>query len=245
MAGFPKPFASVAAIVALRKTSMTVKSGILAAIGVFLGSVATLTQSQSQTAHPMTFFVTSATEGSGNLGGIEGADRICQSLAAAVGAANRTWHAYLSQSEPPQANAPAINARDRIGPGPWYNAKGVLIAANVADLHGDVERDRNNIQKTTALNEKGEPIKGEGDRPNQHAVLTGSDSEGRAFPTLVDATCNNWTAGSDTYHAILGHSDRSGGVNVSWNSVHASLGCSKEAFARTGGAGLFYCFAIN
>jgi hypothetical protein len=221
------------------------RARIVVSLGVVLaGSITALAQ-QAPPSHPMTFFVTSTTEGSGNLGGIEGADRTCQNLAMAVGAGNHTWHAYLSQSEPPQANQPPINARDRIGPGPWYNAKGVLIATNVADLHGDVQRDRNNLQKATALNEKGEPTKGEGDRPNQHAVLTGSDSEGRAFPTLMDATCNNWTSSSDTYHAMLGHSDRSGGVNVSWNSVHVSLGCSKEAFARTGGAGLFYCFAIN
>jgi len=187
---------------------------ILSAVGAtLLGSLAVLAQAQPQgTQHPMTFFVTSATEGSGNLGGLAGADRICQALAASVGAGSHTWHAYLSQSEPPQGNEPAVNARDRIGPGPWYNAKGVLIASNVADLHGDNQRDRNNIQKATALNEKGEMIKGEGDSPNQHAVLTGSDSDGRAFPTLTDATCNNWTSNADTYHAMLGHADRSGGV---------------------------------
>ncbi len=211
------------------------------------GSAAVLAQGQPQNAapHAMTFFVTSATEGSGNLGGLAGADRICQTLAAATGAGNHTWHAYLSQTEPATGREPAINARDRIGPGPWYNAKGVMIAANVADLHGDNQRDRNNLQKTTALDEHGNMVKGEGDMPNQHAVMTGSDSGGRAFPTLTDATCNNWTSNSDTNHAMLGHADRSGGVNVSWNAVHMSLGCSKEAFMRTGGAGLFYCFAIN
>jgi hypothetical protein len=224
---------------------MKVGTIVFAIALTLLGSFAIVAQGQQISQHPMTFFVTSTTEGSGNLGGIAGADRICQNLAASAGAGDRTWHAYLSQSEPPQANQPAINARDRIGPGPWYNAKGVMIAANVADLHGDVQRDRNNIQKSTALTEKGEMTKGEGDRPNQHALLTGSDSDGRAFPTLTDATCNNWTSNSDMYHAMLGHADRSGGVNVSWNAVHMSLGCSKEAFMRTGGAGLFYCFAIN
>jgi len=218
---------------------------ILSAIGItLLGSAAVLAQGQPQgPQHAMTFFITSTTEGSGNLGGIAGADRICQNLAQAVGAGNHTWHAYLSQTQ--AGNEPSVNARGRIGPGPWYNAKGVLIASNVADLHGDQGRDRNNIQKANMLDEKGQLIKGAGDMPNQHDILTGSDSEGRAFPAGFDTTCNNWTSATDQNHAMLGHADRTGGGNVSWNSVHMSAGCSKEALIRTGGAGHLYCFAIN
>jgi hypothetical protein len=221
------------------------KRVIISAIAVtLLGSAAVLAQGQPQgPQHPMSFFITSTTEGSGNLGGLAGADKICQDLATAAGAGNRTWHAYLSQSQ--QGNEPAINARGRIGAGPWYNAKGVLIASNVGDLHGDNIRDRNNIQKVNMLDEKGVMIKGAGDMPNQHDILTGSDSDGRAFPAGFDATCNNWTSNSDMNHAMLGHADRTGGGNVSWNSVHMSAGCSKEALIRTGGAGHLYCFAIN
>ena len=221
------------------------KKIILSALGItLLGSAAVLAQGQpAGPPKPMSFFITSTTEGSGNLGGLAGADAICQNLAAAAGAGNRTWHAYLSQSQ--QGNEPAVNARNRIGPGPWYNAKGVLIASNVGDLHGDQLRDRNNVQKITALDEKGNSIKGIGDMPNQHDILTGSDSDGRAFPGGFDATCNNWTSNTDANHAMLGHADRQGGGNVSWNSVHMSAGCSKEALIRTGGAGHLYCFAIN
>jgi hypothetical protein len=138
-----------------------------------------------------------------------------------------------------------VNARGRIGAGPWYNAKGVMIAGNVADLHGDNQRDRNNIQKANMLDEKGQPIKGFGEMPNQHDILTGSDSDGRAFPAGLDTTCNNWTADNDMAHAMLGHADRMGGGNISWNSVHMSQGCSKEKLIMTGGAGHLYCFAIN
>jgi len=219
---------------------------ILSAVAVtLLGSAAVLAQGQGQQGpqHPMTFFVTSTTEGSGNLGGLAGADRICQNLAQGAGAGNHTWHAYLSQSQ--QGNEPAVNARGRIGPGPWYNAKGALIASNVADLHGDQLRDRNNIQKISALDEKGQMIKGVGDMPNQHDMLTGSDSDGRAFPGGFDATCNNWTSNGADHKAMLGHADRSGGGNTSWNSAHMSADCTKEGLVRTGGAGHFYCFAIN
>ncbi len=211
------------------------KTIILSALGItLLGSAAVLAQGQpAGPQKPMSFFITSTTEGSGNLGGLAGADATCQRLAAAAGAGGKTWHAYLSQSQ--QGNEPAVNAPGRIGPGPWYNAKGVLIAS----------RDRNNVQKITALDEKGNSIKGIGDMPNQHDILTGSDSDGRAFPGGFDATCNNWTSNTDTNHAMLGHADRSGGGNVSWNSVHMSAGCSKEALVRTGGAGHLYCFAIN
>ncbi len=194
---------------------------------------------------PLGFFITSTGSGSGgNLGGLAGADKHCQTLAAAAGAGNRTWHAYLSAAA--AGNQPAVNARDRIGAGPWYNAKSVLIAANVADLHGDVERDRNNIRKPTALNEKGQEVSGVGDKPNQHDMLTGSDSHGRlAAGTAGSTTCNNWTSNADTDRTMLGHHDRLGGANSSWNSVHPSAGCSQEALVKTGGNGLFYCFATN
>jgi hypothetical protein len=184
--------------------------------------------------HPMGFFVTSTTPtGSGNLGGLAGADKICQDLAAAAGAGKRTWHAYLS-TQTTQA-APGEDARARIGTGPWYNAKNVLIAANVEDLHGDSARDRNDIQKATALTEKGDLIKGAGDTPNEHDILTGSDSDGR----------NNWASDGDDHKAMLGHADRTGGGNISWNSTHMSRGCAAPTLVATGGAGHLYCFAIN
>lgn len=192
---------------------------------------------------PMSFFVASTVPGTGNLGGLAGADKICQDLAAAAGAGNRTWHAYLSQNQ--QGPTPAVNARGRIGAGPWYNAKGVLIASNVGDLHGDNMRDRNNIQKVNALDEKGNVVPGFGDRPNEHDMLTGSDSEGRAFPAGFDTTCNNWTSDGTDHKAMLGHSDRQGGANTSWNSAHLSRSCSKMDLLATGGAGRFYCFAAN
>ena len=191
---------------------------------------------------PMSFFVTSAGPGNGaNLGGLAGADQHCQMLAQAAGAGNRTWRAYLSTQ-----GQGAVNARDRIGQGPWHNAKGVRIAPNVADLHGDVERDRNYLFKDTALNEKGEVVNGRGDRPNRHDILTGSDSHGRAFTDSEDHTCQNWTSSTDgSGSAQLGHHDRSGGNTTSWNSAHQSRGCSQPNLQRTGGDGLFYCFAGN
>ena len=198
--------------------------------------------------HPIGFFVTSKTPtSSGNLGGLAGADKICQDLAAAAGAGGRTWHAYLS-TQPTQAS-PGEDARDRIGSGPWYNAKNILIAANVNDLHGDIRRDSNNIQKRTALTEKGDAIKAVGDVPAppstiEHDILTGSDSEGRAFPAGLDTTCDNWTSDNDDHKAMLGHADRSGG-GISWNSVHISRGCSAAKLDESGGAGLLYCFAVR
>jgi hypothetical protein len=219
------------------------KTMIVSAIAVTLLGSAAVFAAQNAPQQPMSFFVTSSTQGSGNLGGLAGADKICQDLAAAAGAGNKTWHAYLSTQT---TNAgPGVNARGRIGAGPWYNAKGVMIAANVGDLHGDNQRDRNNIQKANMLDEKGQLIKGAGDMPNQHDILTGSDSDGRAFPAGVDTTCNNWTSDSTANKAMLGHADRTGGGNVSWNSVHMSADCTKEGLIRTGGAGHFYCFAIN
>jgi hypothetical protein len=195
---------------------------------------------------PMSFFVTSVGLGNGaNLGGLAGADRHCQTLATAAGAGAKTWHAYLSTSA--SGGQGAVNARDRIGSGPWYSAKGARIAQNVGDLHGDtIEQARlgNNINKTTALTEKGDPIKGVGDTPNQHDILTGSQPDGRAFTDGADHTCGNWTSGA-AGTAQLGHHDRTGGGNTSWNATHPSRGCSQENLVATGGAGLLYCFAIN
>lgn len=210
-----------------------------------LGHVSASGQAQQPPPQPMGFFITSVGPGNGgNLGGLAGADKHCQALAAAAGAGGRTWRAYLSAAGAgPQL---PVNARDRIGSGPWYNAKGVLIAANVADLHGDVERDRNNIRKPTALDEKGAEVKGVGDQPNQHDILTGSDSHGRLpIGAAATLTCNNWTSSADSERTIVGHHDRLGGANASWNAVHASAGCSQAALVKTGGNGLFYCFAAQ
>ena len=189
---------------------------------------------------PMSFFITSVGSGDGaNLGGLAGADKHCQTLAAAAGAGNRTWRAYLSQAA--AGNLPPVNARNRIGTGPWYNAKGQLIAGNVADLH----EDRNNVRKASAMNEKGGLVNGVGDMPNQHDMLTGSDSMGRVVAgNAALTTCNNWTS-NGMGNALLGHHDRLGGANASWNAAHSSAGCSQEALVKTGGAGLFYCFAAN
>ena len=216
---------------------------ILSAIaGTLFGAVAVLAQGQAPQ-HPMTFFVVSRAPGTGNLGGLAGADQICQTLAQAAGAGSRTWHAYLSTQS---TNVePGVNARGRIGPGPWYNAKGAMVASSVADLHGDLQRDRNNVQKGNVLTENGEVVKGFGDMPNEHDMLTGSDSEGRAFPAGIDSTCDNWTSDGTDHKAMLGHSDRSGGNNTSWNSAHLSRDCTKAGLIATGGAGRFYCFAIN
>jgi hypothetical protein len=194
---------------------------------------------------PMSFFVTSAGSGKGaDLGGVAGADQRCQTLAAAAGS-TKTWHAYISTSA--ADGKPAVNARDRIGQGPWYNAKGARIAKDVADLHGDsleAARLGNNLTKATAFTEKGDTIKGFGDMPNQHDMLTGSRPDGTAYPDAADHTCKNWTSSTEGT-AQLGHFDRTGGGNTSWNSTHASRGCSQENLVSTGGAGLFYCFATN
>ena len=219
---------------------------ILSAIAVtLLGSAAVLAQGQGQAPqHPMTFFVAREVPGTGNLGGLAGADAICQNLAAGVGAGGHTWHAYLSTVTTP--NAVGVNARARIGAGPWYNAKGAMIAANVADLHGDQQRDRNAIRKDSSLDEHGMPINGVGDMPNEHDMMTGSDSDGRALPLgAADTTCNNWTSDQANARTMLGHSDRQGGGNTSWNAAHMSADCTKAGLIRTGGAGHFYCFATN
>ena len=213
---------------------------------VVLGAYLVEAQQPPAPQQPMSFFVTSVGLGNGaNLGGLAGADRHCQALATAAGGGAKTWHAYLSTSA--SGGQAAVNARDRIGSGPWYNAKGARIAQNVGDLHGDtIEQARlgNNINKTTAISEKGEPIKGVGDTPNQHDILTGSQPDGRAYTDGADHTCGNWTSGA-AGTAQLGHHDRTGGGNTSWNSTHPSRGCSQENLVATGGAGLFYCFAIN
>ena len=198
-----------------------------------------------QPQQPMGFFITSAGTGDGgNLGGLAGADAHCQRLAQAAGAGARVWRAYLSATAA-TGQAP-ISARDRIGAGPWYNAKGALIAWNVADLHGDVHRDRNSINKEFALNEKGLPVNGRGDTPNQHDILTGSDSHGRTLlGAAASTTCTNWTSNATAASAMVGHHDRSGGGNSSWNAAHPSRGCGQQDLVATGGAGLFYCFAAN
>ncbi|PYN94794.1 MAG: lectin, partial [Candidatus Rokuibacteriota bacterium] len=191
----------------------------------------------------MSFFVTSAGPGKGaDLGGLAGADKTCQTLAQAAGASSKTWHAYLSTQGPG-----AVNARDRIGSGPWQNAKGAVIAKDVAELHG-----KNNLTKDTALTEKGEKVNGRGDTPNMHDILTGSQPDGTAFAAGDDRTCGNWTK-SGQGSAMVGHSDRQGlrddDVSKSWNSSHPSRGpdggCSQSDLKSTGGNGFFYCFATK
>ncbi|MDB5816144.1 MAG: lectin [Rhodocyclales bacterium] len=187
----------------------------------------------------MSFFISSVGSGKGaDYGGLDGADKHCQTLATAVGAGNRTWRAYLSTQGPG-----AVNARDRIGSGPWQNVKGVVIAHNVAELHGD-----NNLNKQTALTEKGEVNNGRGDTPNKHDILTGSQPDGTAFADAADHTCGNWTKSGEGA-AQLGHHDRLGlkddAPAHSWNSAHPSQGCSDAKLAATGSAGLLYCFAAK
>jgi hypothetical protein len=186
----------------------------------------------------MSFFVTSTGIGNGaNLGGLNGADAHCQRLAESAGAGGRTWRAYLSTQ-----GASAVNARDRVGSGPWSNAKGTQIAANVQDLHGDA----NKINKETALDERGQLVKGRGDQPNQHDILTGTQRDGTAFAGGEDMTCQNWTSGSQGA-AMVGHHDLIGnpsGINF-WNFSHPSRGCGQQDLVSTGGAGLLYCFAVR
>jgi hypothetical protein len=191
----------------------------------------------------MTFFVTSVGKGNGaDLGGLEGADSHCAALAKAAGSTATNWRAYLSTTLP--AGDAGVNARDRIGKGPWQNAKGVVIAKNLADLHSD----GNNITKQTALTEKGETISGRGDAVNMHDVLTGSDPQGLFSTAGGDTTCGNWTKSGDG-SAIVGHHDRTGLKDTrhmnSWNSSHGTRGCGQDALKATGGAGLFYCFVAN
>jgi len=194
------------------------------------GSLAARAQDMAE----MTFFITSAGSGDGaNLGGLEGADVICQRLAEAAGSTGMTWRAYLSTS--------SENARDRIGSGPWHNAKGVAIAANLDDLHDPA---KNMISKETGLTEAGDPVKGRGDQPNQHDILTGTNADG----TANENTCGDWTMNGEG-SAMVGHHDRMGlddsDAAKSWNASHPSRGCSQEALIGTGGNGYFYCFAAN
>ncbi|MDP2708564.1 MAG: lectin [bacterium] len=193
-------------------------------------------------ASPMSFFVTSKNPGrGGDLGGLSGADNYCKTLAASAGAGDKVWRAYLSTQS--TSNTPAVNARDRIGNGPWSNAKSVVIASNLNELHND-----NNINKQTALDEKGNQVNGRGDTPNWHDILTGSDPGGRAIATSTDMTCDNWTE-DRRGGAMVGHHDRLGlrddAPSRSWNSSHLTRGCSLEELATTGSGGLFYCFALN
>jgi hypothetical protein len=196
--------------------------------------------------NPMTFFITSTGPGRGaDLGGLEGADRHCQSLAAAAGAGNKTWRAYLSTQGKALNDTNVVHARDRIGAGPWHNAKGVMIARNVEELHG-----KNNLTKETGLDEKGQPVNDRTMKPNKHDILTGSRPDGTGFPPFPDLTCGNWTNSGADGAAMVGHHDRAGPVPfpwaTSWNSSHTTRGgCGQEALRSTGGDGLFYCFAVK
>ncbi len=200
---------------------------------------------QKQARAPMTFFITSTGSGNGaNLGGLAGADAHCQKLAAAVGAGDKTWRAYLSTSA--ADGKPAVNARDRIGAGPWHNAKGTMVARDLAHLHGDtldLARLGNLFTKNNVITEKGDLVNGVGDKPNMHDILTGTQPDGRAYTDGADHTCKNWTSSGEGT-AQVGHHDRNGG-GISWNSTHPSRGCSQENLVGTGGAGLFYCFAVG
>ena len=189
----------------------------------------------------MSFFVTSTGSGDGaNLGGLDGADAHCAALAKTAGSPKTNWKAYLSTTAP-QGEA-GVNARDRIGKGPWQNVNGVVVAASVDELHSG----KSNVTKETALTEKGGKVKGRGDKPNEHDILTGSDPQGMYSTAGGDTTCKNWTSNGEG-SAIVGHHDRIGLKETrhmkSWNSSHGSAGCSQEALVKTGGAGLYYCFA--
>ena len=226
---------------ALQKTSLAT-AGLLALVGC------STAQSPAATTG-MTFFITSVGTGKGaDLGGLAGADQHCQSLAKAAGADGRTWRAYLSAHAPAFTDPNAVHARDRIGSGPWHNAKGVLIANSVEDLHSA----KNNLTKQTALDEKGELVNGRTEKPNKHDILTGSRPDGTAFPGTPhpDMTCGNWTKSGADGSAMMGHHDRAGSGDptsaTSWNSSHPSRGgCGQEALRSTGGDGLFYCFAVK
>ncbi len=219
-----------------RLISQTVRAALTATAMIVAGASPAVAQSA-----PMSFFITSAGPGDGaKLGGLAGADRHCQTLAEAAGARGKTWHAYLSQAA--MSGVPAVSARDRVGPGPWRNAKGVVVATNVDDLHSD----NNKLGKENSLTETGATVNGRGDTPNTHDILTGSGLDGRVSSDTTDTTCKNWTSNA-AGAASVGHHDRQGGgANpTSWNNAHPSRGCSQENLRGSGGAGLYYCFAVN
>ncbi|HEY7244342.1 MAG TPA: hypothetical protein VH678_10725 [Xanthobacteraceae bacterium] len=219
---------------------MIARVGTAFCAAVLMGCFPAAVQAQQAS---MSFFVTSVGKGHGaDLGGLDGADAHCQALARAAGSTYTNWRAYLSTTQP--GGEAGVSARDRIGKGPWQNAKGVVVAKSIEDLHSD----SNNINKQTALTEKGETVAGRGDPVNMHDMLTGSDPQGRFSTAGGDTTCGNWTKSGEG-SAILGHHDRTGLKDTwhmkSWNSSHGSRGCSQDALKSTGGAGLFYCFAAN
>ncbi len=216
-------------------------SVVMSAALMSLGVAGSAPAQQAPQSPNITFFVTSVGSGRGaDLGGIDGADRHCQQLATAAGAGSKTWHAYLSTS-----GLTPVNARDRIGRGPWQNFKGEVIAQNVDDLHSD----NNKLTSQTALTERGTIVAGVGYTPNYHDVLTGSQMDGRAWPPNVNLTCNNWTSSNTFGSAMLGHVDRRGLTDNmyarSWNATHMSRACSQDDLRATGGGGLFYCFAAQ
>ena len=220
--------------------------------GLVLAGFGLTATAQAQSAKEMTVFLTSVGPGNGgNLGGIAGADAHCVKLAKAAGSPRTNWHAYLSvkpnvdRSSGRPVMSTGINARDRIGKGPWKNAQGVVIAKSVADLHSS----SNKLTIKTALSEQGQPINGRGQKPNRHDILTGSDPQGRYSTAGGDTTCGNWTSSSDKGSAIVGHHDRAGldtqWSSLSWNSSHGSRGCGAKDLPKSGGDGLFYCFVAN
>jgi hypothetical protein len=225
-----------------RKKEVKMKALFLSMAAVALALLGITWGSAQDTDTSMSFFVTSAGPGNGaNLGGLEGADSLCQKLASVGGAAKGNWRAYLSSSA--ADGKAAVNARDRIGKGPWYNAKGVKVADSVENLHSE----KNNLNKETAIDEKGNRVNARGDKPNKHDILTGSQPNGTAYPNDPNLTCQNWTIGNSTKlagAAQVGHHDREGNSpeGVSWNSAHASRGCGQEDLKSSGGDGLIYCF---
>ncbi len=234
--------------------TQTIIIGVLLLV-IFLGGIAFVKKGgyrhegkkergEKVTGVPMTFFVTSKNPGTGaNFGGLAGADNFCQNLASANGASDKTWRAYLSAAARDEQDA--VHARDRIGSGPWHNAKGVLIASTVSELHSA----STNLNKATALDEKGSKVNGRGDTPNVHDILTGSNPDGTLAVSAGDTTCSNWTSEAADGSAIVGHHDRMGlnesDAAKSWNSSHASRGCSLTNLNGTGGGGLVYCFATS
>ena len=221
---------------------LQIRLAIAAAVCVASGCAAASVTPAATPEQSMSFFITSAGKGDGaNLGGLAGADAHCRSLAESVGARRRTWHAYLGQQA--RNGVPAVHARDRIGRGPWTNVKGVVVATSVDDLHGD----SNQLSKANSLTERGAMVNGRGDTPNTHDILTGVGLDGRVSSDTADATCGNWTSNAATGGAMVGHHDRQGGgANpTSWNAAHPSRGCGQANLVATGGAGLFYCFAVN